>query len=245
MEQSRKRDQGRTSTEYSQTEKTHKEPCGGGVVAIATSSKGQQQLQRRGVEGKQKTSHSLREKGDKTRGTPMQSVNSGGGGRHSNGKSRQRQFQESRKEKDATLQSSHFKIDSSEARKRSGEQVVEECKKGLETRRVQSEEKKEHRLWFRRPKTSFGKSTGVWHTKPGSLKEKKFEHETTRKKKTFKRYNQDKEYLLGRESICLPACLSILSLCVSLSCTSPPAPPPSPPPWTTHTGRTSGLMMWI
>ena len=231
MEQSRKRDQGSTSTEYAQAKKTHKEPYGRGVVAIATSSKGQQQLQRRRVEGKQKTSHSLKDKGNKTRGTPVQSVNSGGGGRQSNGKSRQRQFQESRKEKDVMLQSSHFKIDSSEARKRSREQVVEERKKGLETRRVQSEEKKEHRLWFRRPKTSFGKSTGVWHTKPGSLKEKKFEHETTRKKKTFKRYNQDKEYLLGRESylsgpsVCLPVCPSCLSVYLSPA----PLPPPLPP----------------
>ena len=150
MEQSRKRDQGRTSTEYAQTKKTHKEPCGRGVVAVATSSKGQQQqqqqLQRRRVEGalrKKQTSHLLGKKGNKTRGMSVQSVNSGGGGRHSNSKSRQRQFQESQKEMDAMLKSSHFKIDSSESCKRPGKQVIEERKKGLET---QSEEKKEHRL---------------------------------------------------------------------------------------------------
>ena len=84
----------------------------------------------------------------------------------------------------ATLQSAHIKIDPCK------KQVVSKHKKSLEKRRG-GEEKEEGRLWLKKPEApsvvSGKKKTGVWRTKPGNLREEKFE--TKRKKKTFKRYH--------------------------------------------------------
>ena len=186
MEQSRKKDQRTTSTEYSQSERTHNQPSGKDTVAIATTRSTRQQVERRKTIAKQ----TLRKKRKVARGACVESTSPGGVGTGVEDSvkvnSRQRHFKREKDTSVATLQSSHVKMDSRT------EQVVNKHKKGLEKRRIQSEEKEEGRLWLRKPEAPSVvsvKKTGVWRTKPGSLKEKKFEHETTRKKKTFKRYN--------------------------------------------------------
>ena len=190
MERSRKKEQRTTSTEHSQSERTHKEPSGKDLVAMATTSLKRQQLERRKTIKKQ----TQRKKRRVARGTHVESMSPGGVGTGAEDSvkfnSRERHFQGNKRGKDismATLQSAHIKMDSSK------KQAVNKHKKGLEKRRVECEEKEDSRLWIRKPEVpsvvSGKKKTGVWHTKPGNLKEKKFEHETTRKKKTFKRYN--------------------------------------------------------
>ena len=176
-----------TSTEHSQSERTQKEPSGKDLVAMATTSSKRQQLEER----KKQTQ---RKKRRVARGTRVERSMSPGGvgtGAEDSVKvnSRERHFQDNKRGKDismATLQSVYVKMDSSK------KQVVNKLKKSLEKRRVQRKEKEDGRLWLRKPEApsivSGMKKTDVWHTKPGNLKEKKFEHETKRKKKTFKRY---------------------------------------------------------
>ena len=182
MERSRKKEQRTTSTEHSQSERTHKEPSGKDLVAMATTSSKRQQLERR------KTIKKQTQKRRVARGTRVESMSPGGVGTGAEDSvkvnSRERHFQGNKRGKDismAMLQSAHIKMDSSK------KQAVNKHKKGLEKRRVQREEKEDSRLWLRKPEApsvvSGKKKTGVWCTKPGNLKEKKFE--TARKK----RYN--------------------------------------------------------
>ena len=183
MEHSRKKEQRTTSTEHSQSERTHKEPSVKDQVAIATTSLKRQQLERRKTIKKQ----TQQKKRRVARGTRVESMSPGGVGTGAEDSvkfnSRERHFQDNKRGKDismATLQSAHIKMDSSI------KQAVNKHEKSLEKRRAQREEKEEGRLWLRKPEApsvvSGKKKTGVWHTKP-DLKEKKFE--TARKK----RYN--------------------------------------------------------
>ena len=184
MEQSRKKEQRTTSTEHSQSERTHKEHSGKNLVAIATTSSKRQQLERRKTIKKQ----TLRKRRKVARGTRVESMSPGGVGTGVEDSvkvnSRERHFQGNKRRKDTsmvTLQSAHVKMDSSK------KQVVSKHKKSVEKRRG-GEEKEEGRLWLRKPSVVSGKEkTGVWRTKPGNLKEEKFE--TTRKKMALKRYN--------------------------------------------------------
>ena len=179
MERSRKKEQRTTSTEHSQSERTHKEPSGKDLVAMATTSSKRQQLERT----KKQTQ---RKKRRVTRGTRVESMSGVGTGAEDSVKvsSRERHFQGNKRGKDtsmATLESAHVKMDSSK------KQAVNKHKKGLEKRRVQRENKQEGRLWLRKLEAPSGKKkTDVWHTKPRNLKEENFEH---KKKKTFKRYH--------------------------------------------------------
>ena len=143
MERSRKKEQRTTSTEHSQSERTHKEPSGKDLVAMATTSSKRQQLERRKTIKKQ----TQRKKRRVARGTRVESMSPGGVGTGAEDSvkvnSRERHFQGNKRGKDismAMLQSAHIKMDSSK------KQAVNKHKKSLEKRRVQHENKEDGRL---------------------------------------------------------------------------------------------------